>query len=92
MTKFDKSKFNYHGGYLTYDGKFVARFKYRGGAKMGPFKSFLIKNFTVEEYFAIYNEGRGPAPLQILEAKGFDWMSPEMKARLHALQATYKVA
>ncbi len=30
MTKFDKSKFSYHGGYLMYGDKFVARFKHRG--------------------------------------------------------------
>lgn len=90
MTKFDKSKFNYHGGYLTYDGKFVARFKYRSSPiKMGPFKSFLIKNFTVEEYFGIYNEGRGPAPLQILEAKGFTWMTPALQARLDEMKKVY---
>lgn len=91
MTKFDKSKFNYHGGYLTYEGKFIARFKYRGGAKMGPFKSFLIKNFTVEEYFVAYDEGRGLPPLKILETKGFDWMTPDMKARLEELKKSYKV-
>lgn len=69
----NKENFNYHGGYLTYEGKFIARFKYRGmPITMGMFKSFLIKNFTPEEYFAIYDNGRGPAPIQILDDRGFN--------------------
>lgn len=69
--KFDKTQFNFDGMYLTYgpDRKFVARFK-RGG--MGSFKSFLIKNFTVEEYFSSDKE----TPLAILESKGY--VSPNM--------------
>jgi hypothetical protein len=46
--------------------KFVARFK-RGGR--GPFITFLIKNFTVEEYFSRLDGGE--APLMILESKGY---------------------
>lgn len=68
MTKFDKTQFNFDGMYLTYgtDYKFVARFK-RGG--LGSFKTFLIKNFTVEEYFSLADSGM--APLTILESKGY---------------------
>lgn len=70
MTKFVKEQFNYDGMYLTYgqDRKFVARFKYAGGDKAG-FLSFLIKNFDVEEYFALREAGQAPAA--ILEAKGY---------------------
>ena len=74
--KFQKENFSYHGGYLHYDLKngerpqFIARFKYRGG-DMSGFKKFLIANFTVEEYIEAYAGGRGPAPFEILRAKGY---------------------
>jgi hypothetical protein len=51
MTAFDKSKFTFWGGYLEYDGRFVARFKYKPSNATG-FRTFLIKSFSVEEYFA----------------------------------------
>ena len=75
MNKFIKENFNYDGMYLTYgsDRKFVARFKYVKFA--GAFKSFLIKNFNVDEYFDAYASGQ--SPLDILEAKGF--MTPQAK-------------
>ena len=66
-TKFIKENFNYHGGYLTYNGQFVARFKYMASNKPG-FLSFLIKNFTPAEYFkALMNN----TPHKILESKGY---------------------
>jgi hypothetical protein len=67
MSKFDKEMFSFDGMYLTYgaERKFVARFK-RGG--MASFKSFLIKNFAVEEYFTLSAD---MAPLEILATKGF---------------------
>ena len=67
MTKFNKDLLN-GSEYVTYgdDRKFVARFK-RGGK--ASFISFLIKNFTVEEYFARIDAGE--APLTILESKGY---------------------
>jgi hypothetical protein len=68
MTSFLKSEFHYHGGYLTYQGKFVARFKYVP-QNVGGFRSFLIKNFTAEEYFDRYDAGE--APQHILESKGY---------------------
>lgn len=72
--KFEKDGFNFDGMYLTYlvDGerKFVARFK-RGG--MGHFKSFLVKNFTVEEYFSMLET---MTPMDILFTKGY--CSPAM--------------
>lgn len=76
MTKFDKAQFNSDGEYVTYgaDRKFVARFKYQRGGK-GSFITFLIKNFTVEEYFARYDAG--VTPLEILESKGY--LQPHIK-------------
>ena len=66
-TLFNKTEFNFDGMYLTYgqDRKFVARFK-RGG--MAAFKNFLVKNFSVEEYFALTED---LAPIEILATKGF---------------------
>jgi len=73
MTKFNKELFSYSGGYLTYGQypdrpRFVARFKYKGGNRAG-FQSFLIKNFTVEEYFGRLEAGEMPLP--ILESRGY---------------------
>lgn len=65
MTKFNKENFKFDGLFLMYDGAFVARFK-RGG--MGAFKSFLVKNFSVEEYFQL---SKDLAPVEILATKGF---------------------
>jgi hypothetical protein len=78
MTKFTKEGFNYHGGYVTYQGRFVARFKYGAVSSARPFMTFLIKNYTVEEYFALRETpnpdnclGNVYAPLEIVEQKGF---------------------
>ncbi len=79
MTKFAKTDFVNNGGYVTYgtDRKFVARFKYaRSG--VGSFITFLIKNFTVEEYFAQLDAG--VAPLTIVEEKGY--LLPHIKTWL----------
>ena len=100
MTKFDKSKFTYHGGYLeytgTYEGQptwdqvapnchpsrvgipkelFIARFKYSNSPiKMGAFKRFLVKNFTVEEYVEMRSGNDiDSSPLKVLERKGFTY-------------------
>lgn len=54
--------------YLEYEGQFIARFKYKPSNVAG-FRSFLIKNFTVEEYFA--RRAQEEAPLHILESKGY---------------------
>lgn len=75
--RFDKAQFHYFGKYLTYGParKFVARFKY--GSK-ASFQAFLIKNFTVDEYFGLLDTinpsnvcGNTYAPLEILEMKGY---------------------
>jgi len=73
MSKFVKD--NFHGSeYVNYlnpaDGsnKFVARFKYVRGNK-GSFITFLVKNFTVEEYFGRLEAGE--TPCGILQSKGY---------------------
>ena len=76
MTKFTKDGFA-GTEYVTYEGRFVARFK-RGGR--ASFISFLVKNFTVEEYF--HRIDAGEAPLAILESKGY--MLPHIKKWLKA--------
>lgn len=79
MTKFAKENFTNSGGYVTYgeDRKFVARFKYAKSGT-GSFITFLIKNFTVEEYFD--RMAAGDAPLKILEDKGY--LLPHIKTWL----------
>ena len=67
--RFEKEKFNYHGGYLTYNGEFVARFKYRGLAlTKAQFQRMLIKHYTPEEYFARLKDRE--SPLGIFEQDG----------------------
>jgi hypothetical protein len=68
VTAFEKSKFNFDDMYLEYEGHFVARFKYVRSNVFG-FRSFLIKNFKVEEYFE--RRAREEAPLHILQSKGY---------------------
>jgi len=71
MTKFDRKSFEYFGGYLTYKGEFVARFKHSRRDK-AYFLSFLIKNFTVEEYFEMTSgSGVENTPVKVLETKGY---------------------
>lgn len=78
MSKFIKSEFS-KGEYVTYQNKFVARFKYNRSER-GSFITFLCKNFTVEEYFSRLNAGE--APLTILESRGY--VLPHIKKRLLA--------
>ena len=78
MTAFTKQNLVVSGDYVFYqphtdsyweDRKFVARFKHRGPVTKAKFIKTLIKNYTVEGYFArlggAYNP-KGEAPLQIL--------------------------
>ena len=74
MTKFIKTEFS-GSEYINYGGKFVARFK-RGGK--ATFLTFLVKNFTVEEYFGRLEAGE--TPLKILESKGY--LLPHIKKLL----------
>ena len=70
-TLFVRKEFQYWGGYLTYgpERKFVGRFKHQGSKSANAFARFLVKNFTVEEYFSAREAGH--TPLGLLEAKGF---------------------
>lgn len=77
MTKFVKAEFNFDGEYLTYNmaglpngqtRRFVARFKRNKGDRAG-FMSFLMKNFSVEEYFREYDAGG--TPFGLMENKGY---------------------
>lgn len=83
MTKFDKTKFT-TGEYTMYEGKFVARFK-RG--HRGSFLTFLVKHFTVEEYFEMY-EVKNLAPLTILETKGYLHPNAKKYLKLKGLPLT----
>jgi len=74
MTAFIKTEFS-GSECVNYGGKFVARFK-RGGK--ASFLTFLVKNFSVEEYFGRLDAGE--SPLKILEAKGY--LLPHIKKLL----------
>jgi hypothetical protein len=84
MTKFIKDKFYINGMYVVYniDGKskFVASFKYQPRTK-NTFITFLVKNFTVEEYFTRMDAGE--APLTIVMSKGY--LPPQIKKLMKAL-------
>ena len=69
---FKKENFKIEGQWIHYNGKFVARV--RCGSKM-TYVNFLIRHFSEDEYFNLYNSGM--APLQILQSKGF--ISPNMR-------------
>ena len=81
MTQFSSENINDHNGWLSYgpERKFVANFAKRGGGK-ATFVKFLIKNFTVEEYFEMYDAGR--APITIVQTKGY--VLPHIKKMLKA--------
>ena len=82
MTSFVKSQF-YGSEYVDYNigetSKFVTRFKYARSSK-ASFINFLIKNFTVEEYFG--RMAAGEQPLSILMSKGY--LQPHIKKALKA--------
>ena len=95
MTKFTKENLISHtSGYecwVTYyptkeeserglERGFVARFKYGGKKKAGPFCTFVRKNFTVEEYMRLIGERWSPQ--KIVESKGY--IEPSMKKELKA--------
>lgn len=78
MAKFTKENILSDGMYVYYakDGiqtpwqerKFIARFKHRGPVTKGKFLKSLMKNYTVEDYFAKMEAGK--PPLRILEDDG----------------------
>ena len=76
MTRFTKENLVKDGPYVFYsptgnpyaaDAKFVARFKRVAG--IGSFMTHLRKNWTVEDYFAELDAGKGP--LNIVEPTGY---------------------
>ena len=77
MTQFVKERFSYFNGYLSYyidyehHPKFVAKFKYgnafRGNITHTKFMNFLIKNFTIEEYF---EKVENSTPYQVVVDRG----------------------
>ena len=76
MTSFTKETLIKDGPYIFYspsgrlgadDNKFVARFKRVAGA--GSFMTHLRKNWTVEDYFAEMDTGKGP--LDITKSTGY---------------------
>jgi hypothetical protein len=94
--KFERSSFLYSSMWLTYvmpDGtnQFIARFRAGNKNSKASFLTFLINNFSVEEYVERL-EVRREAPLTILESKGY--VSPNMKkaAKLRELAAAFRVA
>jgi hypothetical protein len=68
--KFERSQFNYHGGYLTYgqDNRFVARFKRRGVVTKSDYVRLLCKYYNTDSYF---NRVKTEAPGQILMNDGY---------------------
>jgi hypothetical protein len=70
MTKFSKENLHDSNGWISYgsERKFVANFTKRGGGK-AAFVTFLIKNYTVEEYFTLLDVGM--TPLMIVQEKGY---------------------
>lgn len=75
MTAFDKSKITIEGPktekWVHYGKDFVARFKCGKPARnANDFVKFLVKNFSVEEYFDLRH--RGYTPLGALETKGYE--------------------
>ena len=77
MTSFKRENFDYFGGYLNYRTvtdysvapTFIARFKYASVSSKGTWITFMIKNFTVEEY--VERMDNGESPLAIMQSKGF---------------------
>mgnify|MGYP006919310242 CR=1 FL=1 len=75
MTKFEKSKFDYSAGWLSYDGKFVARFKYsRAPITKAQFVKELMK-YSVEEYFEATDNSftLRESPVGFLDARNQGW-------------------
>ena len=80
MTRFTKENLIKEGKYLFYqpaggaygDRKFVARFRTAG---VGSFATHLRKNWTVENYFAEMDAGKGPLDI----AKSTGYLLPHIK-------------
>ena len=71
--KFKKDQFNYSNGYLHYTDDngtkcFVARFKYAQTSSRSSWVTFMVKHFTVEEYFLALEDS---SPLQVMQGRGY---------------------
>ncbi len=64
----NRKDFTYSGGYLSYRGTFVARFKYVKSNKP-HFLTFLINNFHPAEYFGRMEDDIAPA--EVLRERGY---------------------
>ena len=72
MTNLNPDLMNVHGGYVTYDGKFLGRFKHGASTSAKPFANFVLKNFTVEEIDALVaSDPRGAPVYRAAEDRGF---------------------
>ena len=78
MTQFTKETILSDGMYVYYaangimtpwkDRKSIARFKHKGPITKAKFLKTLIKNYTVEEYFA--RTDKGEAPTEVFKNDG----------------------
>ena len=79
--------FTCFGGYLKYQGKFVARFKYSPKGYRPSFRKFLVENFTPAEYFERTSGNTIEcAPAKVLESKG--WVAPHILRMCKVLDHT----
>ncbi|AKF13348.1 hypothetical protein PHIN3_84 [Sinorhizobium phage phiN3] len=90
--KFERSAFSFFGGFLMYqmpDGtrQFIARL--RQPKDRSTYITFLIKNFTVEEYIERL-EIRREAPLNILGSKGYVSYNQKKAAQYRELAARFR--
>jgi len=67
--EWDSKLFSYHGGYLTYNNEFIARFKGISSG-MGAFKRFLMEHYTPTEYLELLAMPHN-SPMSIVQARGF---------------------
>ena len=91
MTKFVKTNFKQSGEYVSYEGKFVARFKHRGPFTKIKFLKELMANHTVEGYFTELDAGK--APVAILRDANEAWYYATIEAHygrpMSALMSSY---
>lgn len=91
--QFERARFSYFGSVLTYampDGtsQFICRFKHDPKSRPS-FVTFLIKNFTVEEYIERL-EVRGEAPFPIANSKGYVSHNQKKAAQYRTLAAAFR--
>ena len=82
--RFDRKLFSLSGDVLTYDGKFVARFKYNPKTRT-QFKRFLVNSMQVDAYFRRLEAGE--TPLAIVKEFGFVYTPKPRKTAAERLEA-----